>query len=160
MATKRNGRPPKIDAKLRLELIKATVATGSRTSAAALCQISYSTLARAFHADDAFAEALTDAIELFKTTHLARIAKASKGDKTNKPDWKASAWLLQHKFPEEYGRRNAETMTVVQVASLINTLVNKILDQTPKARAAHIYKATQEAFDTIHGTATPGTTAD
>jgi hypothetical protein len=119
MASKKGravGRPKVIDLAKRNQIIGLTSALGSRQLAAAKAGIHYSTLARAFHADEDFAEALSNAVEVFKMTHLANIARASK------KDWNASKWILERKFPEEYGRRNADAMTPAQVTSALTQL--------------------------------------
>jgi len=47
-----------------------------------------------------FLQAVKKAEEEFKRHHIANIAKAS-----DKGIWQASAWLLERKYPEEFGRR-------------------------------------------------------
>lgn len=143
MARAKIGRPSLIDAKKRQEIITATKTLGSRTAAAAWCKISYSTLSRAFHADASFAEALSEAVELFKTARIAEIAKA--GGK----DWRASAWLLERKFTEEYGRRSADAMTLPQVSSLIAQLVSVAFKRLPKKYFKLIETDYQQVLNSI-----------
>lgn len=53
-------------------------------------------------ADGSLSAALKKAEIEFESIHLERISDASKGQE---PDWKASAWLLERKFPKRYARR-------------------------------------------------------
>ena len=70
------------------------------------------------------AESLKKAESQFKAYHLDNITKSSKGD------WKASAWILERKYPKEFARidRNAVVLSaddgllpkVLEVLSDIN----------------------------------------
>ena len=151
---KKAGRPRLIDAAMREKIIEYAKLVGSRKSAAAKAGISYQTLARDFHANPEFEDALKDAIEVFKSTHVARISLASQ------KDWKASAFLLERMFPELYGRRNADALTLNQAASLITLMANEMIDALPKKYAALVYRAAQRCFESIHGATKPQAIAD
>lgn len=54
--------------------------------------------------DRPLSAALKKAGAEFERVHVGNIARHSMGD------WKASAWLLERKFPERYARRDAPTV--------------------------------------------------
>lgn len=142
-AKRPNGRPRLIDGKKQAEIIKWTKLLGSRKRSAAKCGVSYSTLARAFHGDDAFADSLNTAVEEFKNTQVAKIASAA--------DWKARAWLLERMFSEEFGRRKADTMDLPQVATLITQLVSKVFKKLPKKYFAMVEADFTDTLNEIQG---------
>ena len=53
-----------------------------------------------------FAMAMERGKAKFKATHIANITKAAKQER----HWQASAWLLERRFPDEYGRREKMDM--------------------------------------------------
>ena len=55
--------------------------------------------------DAEFAEIIGNAEGRGAIRHLANINKLALGTDELAPDWKASAWILERRYPEMYGRR-------------------------------------------------------
>lgn len=130
MPSAKRGRPPIITPAVQATIIKNVTAIGTLGPAAVASGVSLSTLHRARKASEDFDTALKDAIEKFKFNLLLRIAGASAGnpDAGIAPDVSASKWLLERKFPGEYGKRNADALTTsqaVQFAVDVSNVVHK-----------------------------------
>ena len=87
-----------------LELICQGIAKGlSDTAAAALVGVPAATLSRWKHDHDGVVETFTAARERYRALLLDRLHNAKTRD--GRDDWRATAWLLERSFPEDYGRK-------------------------------------------------------
>lgn len=98
----RSGRPTKYTEDKADAIVAAVRAGATLRLAAASAGISLDTLARWRKRFAAFADRLTEAEGKAAVRPLALIAEAAKRD------WRAAAWLLERRFPEEYGRQRHE----------------------------------------------------
>lgn len=137
------GRPRLIDAAKREQLLKKTRYLGSLKQAAAACELSYPTLWRAIKADPEFETALLTAKERFKAAGVRAIRQAGKTDP------KAWQWLLERIYPEEFGRRNAETMKIADVILLINQIVAVAFQGIPAKYLKKVQTSTNKILEQV-----------
>lgn len=121
----KTGRPTKLTPEASAKLCKAMSTGCLEGDAAAAAGIDRGTLSRwlkrgraegAREPYKAFAEAFDNAAKVAKVGLLAVIHGAVRGEKGEKgwvrePSWKAAAWLLERRYPEEYGRRDRLQLT-------------------------------------------------
>lgn len=99
-AKRPRGRPPAITPAKRLEILAALAVGGSRNEAADYVDVGRSTLSETIDRDPDFAEQVKRAEAKGKIKHLKRIDGADA--------WQASAWMLERKYPQEFGRKFRE----------------------------------------------------
>lgn len=107
--TKKHGRPTKLTKELQTRICEYIYSGSSKQDAALLCGITRKTLENwlergkteelGMYVD--FAEAVETALAAFKQTQIDLIATAAE------KHWQAAAWLLERRFPREWGRREA-----------------------------------------------------
>lgn len=98
------ARPPKYTPDVVKKLTDAIRAGSTIRLACAYAGITEQTLSRWRRSKSGFSDALTRAEGDAAVKWLAIIDKAALGDATNPPDWRAAAWKLERRFPQEYGR--------------------------------------------------------
>jgi len=100
--------------------ILAILAVGStRNTAADYVGVGRSTLSETIARDAEFAEQIKKAEATGKLRHEKKIASASA--------WQASAWHLERKYPEEYGRRTEAAHTSQDdLAAAFSKLIEKL----------------------------------
>ncbi|MEZ6069380.1 MAG: hypothetical protein R3C10_03705 [Pirellulales bacterium] len=82
----------------------------SRRTAAAYVGCAVSTIARTAEYDPSFDAELRHAESRCEVWHMKNINSASE------KNWRASAWALERKFPDEYGQRRVGDLSGEQVA--------------------------------------------
>lgn len=98
MTETRRGRPQKYTEDRVALIVQAIEAGATFALAAAYGGISEDTLSRWRKKYADFAERLARAESKGAVVNLSRIQQAATGD------WRAAAWILEHRFPEHYGR--------------------------------------------------------
>jgi hypothetical protein len=58
-------------------------------------------------------------------SHLKNIKLASE------KNWRASAWALERRFPDQYGERRASTVTGQQIAHALGEFARIVADEVP-----------------------------
>jgi hypothetical protein len=91
---RKNGRPRKLTAKLRAEILAIIAEGGSRADAAAYVRVVASTIQNEGDRNPEFLEGLTRAEIDCKMKHI--------GVLNNADDWRASLALLSRKYPDEW----------------------------------------------------------
>jgi hypothetical protein len=109
------GRPRALTDDKKRQVLAFIAGGGSRKKAAAYVAVSVTTLADEAKRDAEFADHLEQAEATCYFRHLQNVAQA--GAK----DWKASAFLLERKWPEEFGKT-----TTTQVNELPSTPAPRI----------------------------------
>jgi len=94
------GRPAVLTEPKRKEILAILAYGGSRNDAADYVGCAKSTLSQTIARDAAFYEQIKRAEAGGKVRHLKHVAEADA--------WQASAWFLERKYPEEFGRRRVE----------------------------------------------------
>lgn len=83
-----------------MQKVLGAIANGLNVKdACAVAGISRQTLYNHIEADSTFAEEFEKAQVSFKLTHLRNVASASQND------WRASAWILERKYKDEFSLR-------------------------------------------------------
>jgi hypothetical protein len=104
------GRPSRFTSQIAGSICALVHCEGiSDTQAGLLLGVPKATLSRWKAADEEFAFQLDQARAFFQREHVQRVLAARRPD--GAPDWRASAWLLQRMFPEQYG--NAARKAIV-----------------------------------------------
>ena len=93
------ARPTKLNGPVRAKLLEAIEAGSTLKDAAAYAGIGKSTLDRYRQQDEALAAAVEQAEGTAAVTYLRAIHRA-----LDRGDWKAAAWWLERRRPEEWGR--------------------------------------------------------
>jgi len=101
------ARPTKRTPALEQRLMGALRAGNTRRAAASFAGVSEDSLQRWERRSAAFADALKKAEADAEVRHVANIAKAAQ-DGT----WQASAWWLERRRPDDYGRRERVDLDV------------------------------------------------
>jgi len=123
----KRGRPPVLDEIKRREILAILSVGCSRTTAANYVGCSVSTIQNTAERDPKFAEELRRAESRAEITFLQAIQKAARDER----HWRAAAWVLERKCPEQYGRRKADTLTIGQVKDLLEQFAQAIAEQLP-----------------------------
>lgn len=110
-----SGRPPKIDPVAVQKICEALSIGSYIESAAAYGGITKVTLYAWLKAGNRqkrgkyreFLNAVEKAMETGELMHVQNVVRAGTGDEKMglNPDWKASAWMLERKFPKKWGRK-------------------------------------------------------
>jgi hypothetical protein len=111
----------------------------SRRMAARHVECDPSTITRTAARDPAFAAQLAEAQAGADLKALRLIDQATNQEKY----WRAAAWMLERRNPEEYGRRAPETFTAEQVADVLAGFLRAVLPNVP----ADCCQGVMEAFD-------------
>ena len=137
----RPGRPPVLDDEKRRVLLKLLNKGCSRRTAAIAVECSPATITQTAQRDPEFAKQLNHAESKLEKKLLGRLNKASKKERY----WRATGWLLERKFPDEYARRTPDHFTGDQMVQFILTAVNAMED----AITADQYEQIMNNLDTI-----------
>lgn len=113
------GRPTKRTEANRTTILRALRLGATLRLAAESAGLSYPTLNEWMHDDPEFSEAVKKAEATMATNALRRIERAAK-----EGTWQAAAWIMERRFPHEYGRtvqehtgEQALTITISKRAS-------------------------------------------
>ena len=103
----RKRKTTKAQAEVRAEII-ANLKEGMTVEAAVLLAgITTSTYYRWLESDEKFSEEIAQAHRYFEAIAIARIKQAA----TDRMDWKAWAWMLEKRYPDDYGKRQELQVT-------------------------------------------------
>ena len=110
--------------------ILAILAMGcSRRAAAKYVGCSPATIQRTAQRDPAFAAELSRAESKAEIGYMKNIQKAAGKEQY----WRAAAWALERKHPEEYAVRSPDVMTRAEVLELLAQLVEVVVQEIPVA---------------------------
>jgi transposase len=138
--TKKTGRPAKMTPESKAILLKALGLGISEEDSAKLVGVSRATVRREALADKDFAQDKKGAVVAGKMRLLRRITAASR------EAWTAAAWLLERRFPQEFGRRTPDTLTAEEVAEMAADLVGLAMQFVPKDKHAAFRERVRERF--------------
>ena len=97
----RKRKPTKVQSKVREDLIE-NLRTGMTIEAACLLAgIGRTTYYRWLDEDEKWADECKSAVRFAEAVLLARVKQLA----MDKMDWRAFAWILEKRFPDDYGKR-------------------------------------------------------
>jgi hypothetical protein len=117
----------------------------SRREAAELVKCHHTTIGRTAARDAAFGAKLA---QVESAAHLEAgdmIRRAGSDPKY----WRAAAWMLERRNPEDYGRRDPTTFTGDQVTSLLASFCNEAQKLVPQEKTAELEKLFDDVLDEI-----------
>ena len=119
-----------LDAFQKREVLAILAVGCSRRTAARYVGCTEATITRAAEGDEAFAT------ELRRKECQAEIALIKNIQDAGKKAqyWRAAAWVLERKNPEDYLPRAPETVTVEQIRRLLADFAQVIVEEVPVAR--------------------------
>ncbi len=123
----KRGRKPVLDEIKKGQIIAMLAVGCSRRTAAKFIGCDVKTIANTAEREPAFAERLRQTENSQEYTHLKNIQDAAKQDKY----WRAAAWVLERRFPDDYGRRGPHVVTVNQIRELLARFAEIIVEEVP-----------------------------
>jgi len=125
----RRGRPPSLDEDKR-RLVLAILAVGcSRRTAAKYVGCAHTTIQRTALRDPEFAKRLECAEGMAELGYLKNIQTAAKKEQY----WRAAAWVLERRHPQEWGPRSPNVLTPGEVHQLLAALARIVVEEVPVA---------------------------
>jgi transposase len=123
-------RRPALDEVKKKEILAILAQGCSRSRAAQYVGCSPSTIRRAALREPQFAAALTRAEAQSELTCLTNVRKAGKKEQY----WRAAAWVLERRHPEDYALRKPGTVTVQQLIDVLKQVTDILMDETTDPR--------------------------
>jgi hypothetical protein len=123
----------------------------SRREAAALVKCHHTTIGRTAARDGAFAAKLS---QVEAAAHLEAgdmIRRAASDPKY----WRAAAWMLERRNPEDYAKRDPTTFTGDQVTTLMASFCHEVQKLVPQDKAAELEKLFDDVLDEIEAKSGP-----
>ncbi len=124
------GRRPVLDEVKRGEILVILTVGCSRRTAAKYVGCSVSTIGNTADRDPEFAAKLRHAENQAEVTFMKSINSAAKKAQY----WRAAAWALERRNPEDYARRGPDVITVEQISELLSRFADIIVEEVPAAR--------------------------
>lgn len=112
------GRPRIITNINEKEILAILETGGSRNMAADYVGIGRTTLHDHIDRDEAFSEQVKRAEASGQLKHLKKVGGADQ--------WQASAWMLERKWPDEFGRKDRHEEQTDDIASVLTKLIDKL----------------------------------
>lgn len=133
MAVARVGRPTKLTPRTRAVLLDAIESGATFVLAAHAASITYETFNEWRKQYPYFSEAVENAVANSALFHLRNIKEHAADD------WRASSWILEHRFPDEYGskaRVQVDGQITIKAVIEARTAVITALADYPDAQLA------------------------
>ncbi len=124
------GRRPVLDEIKRREIVAILSMGCTRRAAANYVGCAPSTIRRTARRDDNFARQLRHAESQSEVRHVKNINTAAEEARY----WRASAWVLERKFPDEYGVRGPDVITVEQILLLLTRFAEIVAEEVPEEK--------------------------
>ena len=119
------GRTPVLDEGRRREIVAILSVGCTRRAAADYVGCSVTTILRTARRNPDFAEAIRRAESASQVATLTKIQKAA-----DKPQyWRAAAWLLERRHPDDFARRGPDVITRPQLRELMSRLASLIVEE-------------------------------
>ncbi len=121
------GRPPALDEEKRRTIIALLANGSSSRMAAGYVGCSPATLMRTMDRDPDFAAAVARAERSTEIEALRRIKAASQESRY----WRAAAWLLERRNPQEFADRPPKALTEEQIARMFRLMADPFVVKMP-----------------------------
>jgi hypothetical protein len=128
----------------------------SRREAAGFVQCAHTTIGRSAARDLEFANKLSQAEA---TSHVQAVS-AIRGAMRDPKYWKAAAWMLERRSPEEYARRDPNSFTADQVMSLLARLYSETLPLLPAESTGQFQELFDDVLDEVEAKSGPADKED
>ena len=132
---------PTLDDKKRRTILALISNGSSRRIAARFVGCAPSTITRTADRDPFFAEQLASAENMVEVKTLQAIQNAAQKDRY----WRAAAWLLERRNPEDFCRRSPELFTFEQIENLLANLRKSIVHIVPQKLESKILQKFRNA---------------
>ncbi len=120
-------RAPVLDEFKRREILAILTVGGSRRTAARYVGCAPATIRRTAEKDAEFAEQLCRAENTAEIGYLKNIQKAAAKEQY----WRAAAWALERRHPEEYGPRRPNLVSVQEIKEFVSRIVDLVVAAVP-----------------------------
>jgi len=114
-----------LDEITKREIVAILTVGGSRLTAAKYVKCTLETIRYNAEQDDEFANQIRKAEATLEVVQLKNI------ENSGKRDWRASAWLLERKYPEKFGTRKIADISRRKLAELLNHFTEIIISEVP-----------------------------
>jgi hypothetical protein len=131
---------PVLDEKKKAKIIALLANGSSRRMASRFVGCAASTIARTAARDPTFREQLATAEQNVDIDALRAVRAAA--HKTR--HWRAAAWLLERRNPDDFARRTPETYTASEFASLLTAVMDGICDDLPEENYQRVMKKLEQ----------------
>jgi hypothetical protein len=121
------GRPPALDQEKRRKIIALLAGGNSRRTAAGYVGCAPNTIVRTMLRDPDFAAAVNKAEQNTEIEALRRIRNAGRDHRY----WRAAAWLLERRNPQDFAHRPPRAYTDQQIADLFLTVASPFVAKMP-----------------------------
>jgi hypothetical protein len=118
IAKRGKGRPRIITNENEKEILAILTIGGSRNTAADYVSIARTTLRDHIARDEVFSEQVKRAEAAGQLKHLKKVGGADQ--------WQASAWMLERKWPDEFGRKDRQDVPADDMTSVLTKLIDKL----------------------------------
>ena len=123
----KRGRKPVLDDVKKGQIVAIITVGCGRQTAAKFVGCGVTTIRDTADRDPQFAEQLRQADGKNELAYLRNIKKAAEQERY----WRAAAWVLERKFPEDYGRRGPDVITLAQIKELLAQFTEIIVEEVP-----------------------------
>ena len=121
----------------------------SRRLAAEKAGCCHTTIGRAARRDPAFAAQLEEAENHVDIASLTRINEAAAENK----NWRAAAWILERRHPEEFGHRTPHSLSADQVMAVLAEVFSFTMPIVPEKQAGDFLRAFNRVLGRVEGNA-------
>ncbi|NLY02367.1 MAG: hypothetical protein GXY83_40295 [Rhodopirellula sp.] len=146
------ARKPTLDGPKQREVLAILAMGCSRAAAAGYVGCSRDAIGRLAARDPGFASQLARAESLAQIDFMKSIRSATENDK----QWRAAAWALERRYPEDFRLRGPDCLTPGELAEFIAEISEIILQELPASRYRKaVLKRLQEMTPRIRGGESP-----
>jgi len=125
----RKFRRPALDAAKKGQVVGILAVGGSRRTAAKYVGCSHTTIQRTALRDPEFAKQLEHAESIGEVAYLKNIRTAAEKAQY----WRAAAWVLERRHPQEWGPRSPHVLTREEMQQLLTALAYIVTEEVPVA---------------------------
>ena len=138
----RRGRPPVLDETKKQIICALLTAGASRAAAAHHVGCAPCTIYREAQRDDVFRAKLQKAQADFEVVLVTRIGEAAR----SKTQWRAAAWLLERRCPEQFRLRNPKLFTPAELQFAIRQVVTVLTESLEESKQDEILQRVAEVL--------------
>jgi len=130
----------------RQKIIALISNVSSRRMAARYVGCAPSTIIRAALRDPAFARQLAAAEQSAEIDALRALRAVARKNRY----WRAAAWLLERKNPNDFAHRPPDSLSGDEVLHLITQIIEVLSDEVPEANCERVIEKLEKIIESIH----------